>query len=233
MSLPDDLYLQPEQFSGIVRVFPLPNLVLFPHVLQPLHIFELRYRELLAAALDDDQLIAMALPAPGWEADYEGRPELLPMACLGRIANSQRLDDGRYNILLAGLERVQLVEELPADQLYRRFRAELCPDILSTECSTARDRLHSQLMAALKRALPQMPAVFEQLEQVLSTQISLGTLTDILGYTLDLPFETKLALLAERDVDERGRLLLTQMSGGESSGITAPGLRFPPDFSAN
>ena len=69
---------------GVARLFPLPNLVLFPHVLQPLHIFEPRYCDLLEAALADDRLIAMAVLAPGWEKDYEGRPPVHPIACLGR-----------------------------------------------------------------------------------------------------------------------------------------------------
>ena len=83
MSSFDDLSFAPQEFSGKVRLFPLPNLVLFPHVMQPLHIFEPRYRFLLEDALATDRLIAMALLAPGWENDYEGRPPLYPMACLG------------------------------------------------------------------------------------------------------------------------------------------------------
>ena len=57
----------PDDFSGPVRLFPLPNLVLFPYVLQPLHIFQPRYRELMADALHDDRLIALATLKPGWE----------------------------------------------------------------------------------------------------------------------------------------------------------------------
>ena len=68
----DNLSFSFEDFGGRVRVFPLPNLVLFPHVMQPLHIFEPRYRELLEDALAGDRLIAMALLAPGWENDLRG-----------------------------------------------------------------------------------------------------------------------------------------------------------------
>ena len=90
-------------FSGTVRLFPLPNLVLFPHVLQPLHVFEPRYRELVREALAGDGLIAMGTLLPGWESDYEGRPPVFPMACLGRIVSHHQLDDGSYNILLLGV----------------------------------------------------------------------------------------------------------------------------------
>ena len=78
-----------QDFCGTVRLFPLPNLVLFPHVLQPLHIFEPRYRELLEDALAHDGLIAMAMLEPGWEQDYDGRPPALhPMACLAKVTRT-------------------------------------------------------------------------------------------------------------------------------------------------
>src|ERR1700690_4479579 len=110
----DDVSLCLEHFSGKVRLFPLPNLVLFPHVMQPLHIFERRYRDLLEDALAGDRLIAMAMLAPGWEANYEGRPPLCPMACLGQVATHIRLAYGTYNVLWLGVQRVRLVRELPA-----------------------------------------------------------------------------------------------------------------------
>src|SRR5262249_58348054 len=87
-------------FHGKARLFPLPNLVLFPHVMQPLHIFEPRYRQMTADTLASDRLIALALLRPGWEADYEGKPDLYPVACLGKVVADQKLEDGRYNILL-------------------------------------------------------------------------------------------------------------------------------------
>src|SRR5271166_4788446 len=96
-------------FSGTVRLFPLPNLVLFPHVMQPLHIFEPRYRQLTADALAADRLITLALLRPGWEADYDGKPAIHPVACIGRVVAEQRLDDGRFNILLRGLSRLRVL----------------------------------------------------------------------------------------------------------------------------
>ena len=123
----DELF-SPEQFSGTVRLFPLPNLVLFPHVLQPLHIFEPRYRQMTADALADDRLVALALLRPGWQNDYEGRPPLYPVACLGKIVADQALDDGRYNLLLRGLSRVRIDHEVPTGKLYRSAGVELLAD---------------------------------------------------------------------------------------------------------
>src|ERR1700692_4837672 len=107
----NDKFLPLSGFAGTVRLFPLPNLVLFPHVMQPLHIFEPRYRQMAADALAGDRLIAPVLLQTGWEADYEGRPAIYSMACLGRIVAEQRLDDGRFNLLLRGICRARLSKE--------------------------------------------------------------------------------------------------------------------------
>ena len=129
MSAFDDPLFLPEEFLGKVRLFPLPNLVLFPHVMQPLRIFEPRYKDLLEDALAGDGLIGMAALAPGWERDYEGRPAIYPIACLGRITAHCRLPDGTYNVLLLGLRRIRLLAELPTSRRFREAQAELCNDV--------------------------------------------------------------------------------------------------------
>src|SRR3954465_8007381 len=91
-----------DDFGGTARLFPLPNLVLFPSVVQPLHVFEPRYRQLMVDALAEDRLIAMALLQPGWEDDYHKRPPIYPGVCIGRIFKEEKLEDGRFNLLLQG-----------------------------------------------------------------------------------------------------------------------------------
>src|SRR5919202_6071408 len=102
---------QPSAMSDLLPIFPLPNVVLFPNVFLPLHIFEPRYREMVADALDADRMIGMVLLRPGWERDYQGRPPVYPIGCSGVITHAERLDDGRYNIVLRGVERFRIVEE--------------------------------------------------------------------------------------------------------------------------
>src|SRR2546423_6966864 len=97
--------------SDLLPLLPLPNVVLFPNVFLPLHIFEPRYREMIADALETDRMIGMTLLAPGWERDYEGRPAVYPVGCSGVITHAEHLADGRYNIVLRGLERFRIVEE--------------------------------------------------------------------------------------------------------------------------
>ncbi|MEN3338898.1 MAG: uncharacterized protein V7647_2574 [Acidobacteriota bacterium] len=94
-----------------IPVFPLPNVVLFPTVSLPLHIFEPRYREMVADALEGDRIIGMALLRPGWEGSYEGRPPIYPVGCAGLITHAERLPDGRYNIVLRGLEKFRILRE--------------------------------------------------------------------------------------------------------------------------
>src|ERR687888_846338 len=116
------------KFAGTARLFPLPNLVLFPHVVQPLHVFEPRYRQMTADALAGDRLIALALLQPGWEEEYDARPAVHPVACLGRVVADQLLPDGKYNLLLRGVSRLRLIEEVPDGRPYRTARAELLGD---------------------------------------------------------------------------------------------------------
>ena len=92
-------------------LFPLPNVVLFPAALLPLHIFEPRYRAMVADALDNERLIGMAMLRPGWESNYEGTPAVYPIGCAGFITHADELPDGRYNILLRGLEKFRILDE--------------------------------------------------------------------------------------------------------------------------
>jgi uncharacterized protein len=95
----------------VIPLFPLPNVVLFPRVSLPLHVFEPRYKKMVADALAGPQVIGMTLLRPGWEADYQGRPAIYGSGCAGRIEKWDELEHGRYNILLKGLSRFRILEE--------------------------------------------------------------------------------------------------------------------------
>jgi Lon protease-like protein len=105
----------------VVPIFPLPNVVLFPNVFLPLHIFEPRYRQMTEDALAGDRIIGMVLLRPGYEADYHGAPPIYPVGCSGLITHSEILDDGRYNLVLRGLEKFSIQSEEPpaAGRQYR------------------------------------------------------------------------------------------------------------------
>jgi Lon protease-like protein len=107
---------------SLLPIFPLPNVVLFPNVFLPLHIFEVRYRQMVSDALAGDRLIGMTLLQPGYEAEYEHAPAVYDVGCAGLITHVERLSDGCFNLVLRGFERFRIIgEEAPSTAvLYRR-----------------------------------------------------------------------------------------------------------------
>src|SRR4051812_17609204 len=95
-----------------VPLFPLPNVVLLPRAVLPLHVFEERYKVMTADALRGERLVAMALLKAGWERDYYQAPGIEPVVCVGRILSHERLPDGRYNFLLQGVMRARIAREV-------------------------------------------------------------------------------------------------------------------------
>ena len=212
-------------FKGTARLLPLPSLVLFPHAVQPLHIFEQRYRQMTADALADDRLIALVLLHSGWEPDYDDRPAIHPVACLGRIVADQMLPDGRYNLLLRGLTRIRILDEIHDDKLYRTANVELMsegddpPMLAGLEL---RQRLEELVMPRFSGA----PQAKEQLQALFDGELLLGSLCDILGFALPLPLDQKQMMLEQGSVAERATMIINALA-------PPPGRRFPPDFSKN
>jgi hypothetical protein len=142
-------------------LFPLPNVVLFPTVFLPLHIFEDRYREMVRDALDGDRLIGMTLLRPGWEEEYEGQPGIYTVGCAGLISHAEPLADGRYNIILRGLERFRVTRE-GAGRAYRLADVDWLPDQVDGADREAlqheRHRLEALLAPLAEGASPRVPA---------------------------------------------------------------------------
>jgi Lon protease-like protein len=234
MSL-EDLSFDPSDFSGIARLFPLPNLVVFPHVMQPLHIFEPRYRAMLKEAVKNDALIAMAVLAPGWENDYDGRPPIRSTACLCRVATHCKTEQGTYNALLVGIRRIRIDRELAPTKPFREAQVTLLDDVYPSENAPRRSDLQRRLVGAFRRVLPKLPGGCEQIEQLLGTDIPLGMLTDIVSYAMNLDQKIKEDLLAQPLPDLRALLLLECLG---AKGTAKPGVApcrggFPPAFSEN
>lgn len=95
----------------VIPLFPLPNVVLFPGMPLPLHVFEPRYRSMVADTLAGPGMIGMVLLRPGWEADYHGRPPVYAVGCAGRMEQCEPLNDGRFDIVLKGASRFRIREE--------------------------------------------------------------------------------------------------------------------------
>jgi Lon protease-like protein len=138
-----------------IPIFPLPNVVLFPHVFLPLHIFEPRYREMVADALRGDRIIGMVMLRPGFEGFDDGRPPVYPIGCAGVITHSEPLGDGRYDIVLRGLEKFRVVGE-ERQKSYRVAHVQALPEPSSPEerqtLRRQRQRLEALLAAAIERS---------------------------------------------------------------------------------
>ena len=189
--------------SDLLPLFPLPNVVLFPNVFLPLHIFEPRYREMIADAVASDRMIGMALLRPGWERDYEGRPPIYPVGCSGVMTHVEKMADGRYNLVLRGLERFRIVEE-DHGLSYRRALIEPLPEQpLTNEARNAirnyRAKLESMLAPTVERAGadPKMPAAMSDED-----------LVNALAQYLDLEPLEKQALLEKPNLRSRAESLV-------------------------
>lgn len=142
-----------------IPIFPLPSVVLFPHVFLPLHIFEPRYRQMVADALSGDRLIGMTLLRPGYESDYEGQPPIYATGCTGLITHFERLEDGRFNLILRGLDKFKVLgEEDPGgNRLYRRALVNMIDESLGDHdrdtLRSERRRLESALGPFFDRAV--------------------------------------------------------------------------------
>ena len=117
----------PEALTAL-PIFPLPNCVLLPGGLLPLHVFESRYRDLTRDCLAGHQLMAVARLRPGYESTYYGRPPVYDRCGVGRIICSEELPDGRFALLLRGVARVEIARELPPERPYRQIEARMLAD---------------------------------------------------------------------------------------------------------
>ena len=193
--------------SELLPIFPLPNVVLFPNVFLPLHIFEPRYREMVADALKNDRMIGMALLRPGWQGDYEGRPAVYPIGCSGVITHVDRLEDGRYNIVLRGVERFRIIEE--DDRLsYRRAHVEQLPDATCLREDTAairtqRAKLDALLAPTVERSLTDFAG-----EAKIPEAMGDEDLVNALAQYLDLEPLEKQALLEKLSLRSRAESLV-------------------------
>jgi len=220
-------------FNGIAPVFPLPNVVLFPHVALPLHIFEPRYRQMVEDVLEEGRIIAMALFKPGWEPEYDGEPAIHEMVCLGRITADEKLEAGKYNIVVTGIHRAVVVEELDTELPYRMAKLELYRDFYSTEPLVNHKTRQHELLQLFRGLFPNTRSD-SLLSQVLEADLPLGVLTDLMAAVLKVDPIQKLPLLEELDVDLRSDLLLDHLRRMAAVHRSTGGRRvFPPSFSVN
>lgn len=132
----------------VIPIFPLEGATLFPNGSYELHIFEPRYRAMVADALKGDRIIGMVTLQPGYEKEYEGRPPIFPIGCAGLITEYEELPDGRYNIVLGGLVKFRVASE-DNSRPYRLARIVTIPEPLDDRKTTALTERRKRLEALL------------------------------------------------------------------------------------
>jgi hypothetical protein len=196
--------LPPEHLPASVPIFPLPDVTLLPSSTQPFHIFEPRYRAMVADALAGDRIIGMVVLRPGYESDYEGRPPVYAIGCAGVIIAAERLPDGRYDIVLRGLTRFRILGE-DASRPYRLADVEELAEAAVTDRELLASR-RRQLEAAVRAAFPRAPMPRADLsdEEVID------------GLAIALPLEPaqRLELLEADGPLERAVILVRVIRGG-------------------
>jgi len=204
----------------IVPVFPLPNTVLFPRTSLPLHIFEPRYRAMIADAEAGNGLIVIArMIDDGFEK----------LGTVGRIRDLEPLDDGRFDLVLEGLHRVSMAE-VPCDTPYRQVRIEARPERPGTDDPAVVERTKLELLATLGLLLSAAQTGFPV---VLSQALPFEVIVNQVCAALPVGASLRQRLLAEDEFLGRQRLLTKHLDNvietiSEAGGVS-PGGGSPPN----
>jgi Lon protease-like protein len=190
-----------------IPIFPLPQVVLFPEAVLPLHVFEPRYRAMLQHCLATHRAMVVAQVIPG--EDEHGRPRIAPIAGAGIVIEHQSLPDGRSNIVLLGQARLCLDELDPeADRPYRMARATVLEDLPSSVPEHDRTALvaaATMFAAEVKKHDPHFS--FE-----MPSTLDVAHVADLCAYHLLVDAGARQAVLDALDPRVRVRLVLSQLA---------------------
>lgn len=205
--MPEAAAVDPALLPPVIPIFPLVGVLLLPGCRLPLNIFEPRYVEMTRAALATHRLIGMVQPSDPRSRDWQ--PAVYPYGCAGRIVEQKETADGRILIMLAGLARFRIVEELAATTQYRQVQADWSAfpaDLASAAPQALGDR--PRLLDALRRYLDKagIPADWNAIEAAPD-----AALVNCLAMICPFPAAEKQALLEVPDLAERGCLMASLM----------------------
>lgn len=225
----------PPHFSGIVRLFPLPNLVLFPGVVQALHIFEPRYRKMTEDALAADNLISVCLykgeAQEEWLLD-EASPAVHQTICIGKVVANKELEDGRFNLIIAGVKRAKILRELAIDQPYRMAEVQLIEDVVATDTNEVYEMRKELLEACKSSGLLDKLTANKEFKKIIGNDLSLGLLVDLVAFVANIDCLQRQRILEIDDVNIRCKQLVEFLF--QSDGFREPqDDSFPPNFSDN
>ena len=228
-----DLTLPPH-FSGVVRLFPLPNLVLFPGVVQALHVFEPRYRKMAVDALESDGLFTMCLYRELEKAaDSAAKPPAIhEHVCICKVFAHEQLDDGRYNLMIAGISRAVIRRELAVEQPYRMAEVDLVEDELTLNDEQL-EKLKTDLLAKCNSAklLSNLTNKMD-FTKIVEQNLPLSLFVDLIAFAGELDCLQRQEILKIANVEIRCWKLM-ELLGSSPKKSSNDSSTFPPDFSSN
>ena len=190
-------------------IFPLPDAVLFPGATLPLHVFEPRYRDLARDTLAGRKALAVARLQPGFERDYEGRPPVFEICGAGRIIDHHLRADGRYDLVLHGLARIRILEELAPLHSYREVRAVALADCPADPALSV--ALKTSIANLWQALAPHLPIPMQNLRRLTIGADDAGTFADRLAPLIADDPETMQQLLSQLDPIERLQLITARL----------------------
>jgi len=197
-----------------MKVFPLPGAVVLPGTPTPLHVFEPRYRAMTADALATDRVLAVATLRSA-ESAHQERAAVHAVAGAGFIEADERLPEGRFNVVLRGVSRVRLVEELDRGKPYREFQVEVLEDRYPPEGPAALQgpvEALEQCVYELAGLLPPESGA-PQLAEAAARLRSPGRLADMVAAAVVSEPDARLRVLEELDVGRRLEFVMGEVAG--------------------
>ncbi|MBI4519026.1 MAG: LON peptidase substrate-binding domain-containing protein [Deltaproteobacteria bacterium] len=192
------------RWPRVIPIFPLPDVVLFPGVPLPLHIFEPRYCEMVRDASNGAAIIGMTLLRGDWQQDYYGSPPIFAVGCAGRMVSVENLADGRFNIMLRGAREFTIVRKV-SGKSYRQAQVTWRPAAANVRLDTERRNRINDLLERFLAGEPETPARRLLDDESLSDEL----LVNFFSYAVEVPGLEKQALLEATSLAQRARSLCT------------------------
>jgi Lon protease-like protein len=194
-------------------LFPLEDVVLFPHSMIPLHIFEARYRKMVRDVLGSNRLIAISLQLEKESIEEGNVPRVAAIASVGELVLAQELPDGRYNLVVRGRARIAIDEELPSDEPYRLITAHEIPDEPPAERTeqVEIDEADMALRALVSGLAESIPNGGELLKHVAAAQDTPAALANVIAASLVADAKIRQHLLETTNVFARLEILSNEV----------------------
>ena len=202
-----------------VPLFPLPGTVFIPHTMLPLHVFEPRYRALIADAIAGNGYLAVPRLKPGWEQGYEGRPPVFTHAGFGKIVRHDPLPDGRANIVLLGLGRIKIRQELSRDKPYRVAQGDLLTDEFPDGGRARVEAAVRRLRVMLAQVVSGRPQLAERVSPLLNGEMGAIPFVNGLSHLLLPDVDARQAYVEVQRVDQRIEIVETLLAGALADAV--------------